>query len=995
MKKIIKASAGTGKTYSLALEYIKELILGTDFRKIYVMTFTKKATSEIRERVLLFLEEISEGTEAGDEILENIRKSDPGLTVNQEKMKIIYKDIIYNKDKIKIYTIDSFIKIIFDRIVAEKKHIYTYNTDNDENKEVIENVLAELISNRYHMEKVKSFLLKERRRNLEEYEELIDQLIKNRWKFEFIGNERKTRKKYKVETADLLYETEKLLLVSDEVIMLSEFSREEVLKEPFLSYNSFLDSNDKEKYFLKNIREFLKATSDIIWNGRKIKGNKYKEAAENFKEEYRNYKKILAKYIFNEEIISYEKDYFEISDIIFGIYDQIRFSEKSFNNSDRTIYTYKLLMENNRYINNGKVTEEFYDFFGNEIETVFIDEFQDTSVLQWRILRAIVEGSKNAVIVGDAKQSIYGWRDGEKKLFENLENILDGEVNVNSLAKTYRTKEKVMIFLNKFFNNINDTWNYEEVEYNSPEGYVELNAYNNDDPETDTIEEILRDITASLKENGNYRNTAVIARKNSELANIAAYLETNKIPFILESNKTLKEYEETEAVFYLFHFLVYKDFISLVKFLRSSFMDINAEDLRYILENKYKIQGYLEGRSEKTGVLEDFFKKLVIAEKMEYTDKVRYIFENFNIIKEEKSSIVYKNILYLYNLMLKFESMEDFLSKTEENKELLSIQGLNETNAVILTTIHKSKGLEYNTVYYLIDSSGKKGNNRGGLEFITELDKTFTKVEDYIIFNSRNRGITELLDEYRKFPKNSDLKEEDEKINNLYVALTRAKSNLYIFYYTGKKGFRNDNLENALYKASGLEIEEVAGSFYTDGVYQNKEEESKRPEKKEINIKKYFIENKKYDKIVKSTKSLEIENSRKEGLAIHYYFENIKYAGEEERYFARSQVFQKYGNMLGKSKLEEIFKRADNFIFGNKELFYKTWEVFNEFEITDGVTGEVFRIDKLLLDRTGKKAVILDFKSGEIHNQEQILKYEKILKEKLPDYDFRKEFIRL
>ena len=271
MKKIIKASAGTGKTYSLALEYIKELILGTDFRKIYVMTFTKKATSEIRERVLLFLEEISEGTEAGDEILENIRKSDPGLTVNQEKMKIIYKDIIYNKDKIKIYTIDSFIKIIFDRIIAEKKHIYTYNTDNDENKEVIENVLAELISNRYHMEKVKSFLLKERRRNLEEYEELIDQLIKNRWKFEFIGNERKTRKKYKVETADLLYETEKLLLVSDEVIMLSEFSREEVLKEPFLSYNSFLDSNDKEKYFLKNIREFLKATSDIIWNGRKIK----------------------------------------------------------------------------------------------------------------------------------------------------------------------------------------------------------------------------------------------------------------------------------------------------------------------------------------------------------------------------------------------------------------------------------------------------------------------------------------------------------------------------------------------------------------------------------------------------------------------------------------------------------------------------------------------------------------------------------------------------
>ena len=99
MKKIIKASAGTGKTYSLALEYIKELILGTDFRKIYVMTFTKKATSEIRERVLLFLGEISEETETGNEILENIRKSDPAITVNREKMKIIIIIIYSIKNK--------------------------------------------------------------------------------------------------------------------------------------------------------------------------------------------------------------------------------------------------------------------------------------------------------------------------------------------------------------------------------------------------------------------------------------------------------------------------------------------------------------------------------------------------------------------------------------------------------------------------------------------------------------------------------------------------------------------------------------------------------------------------------------------------------------------------------------------------------------------------------------------------------------------------------
>ena len=227
------------------------------------------------------------------------------------------------------------------------------------------------------------------------------------------------------------------------------------------------------------------------------------------------------------------------------------------------------------------------------------------------------------------------------------------------------------------------------------------------------------------------------------------------------------------------------------------------------------------------------------------------------------------------------------------------------------------------------------------------------------------------------------------------MALTRAKSNLYIYYYTGKKGFRGDSLENALCKASGLEMEEMTESFYSDGVYETKEETDLETEKRIINIKKYFIENKKYDKIVKNTKSLKIENSRKEGLAIHYYFENIKYAGEEERHFARSQVFQKYGNMLGRTKLEEIFRRADSFIFGNEEFFYETWEIFNEFKITDNETGEVYRIDKLLLDKKNKKVIILDFKSGEIHNQDQILKYEKILREKLPDYEFKKEFVRL
>ncbi len=993
MKKIIKASAGTGKTYSLALEYIKELINGTDFRKVYVMTFTKKATSEIRERVLSFLEEIVNDSCAGKEIIENIKRLDPNCIIELEKVKIIYKDVIFNKDKIKIYTIDSFVKNIFDRLIAEKRHIYMYSVDNDMNKEALENVLARLISDKSHLEKVKTFLMKERKRNLEEYETLIDQLIKNRWKFEFIGNNRIEREKYK--NIDILSETERILLHSYEIISLTELEREEMLKDPFLTYINLETETEKYLYIQKNIRDFFKVSSDIIWNGNKTRGNKYKEAVESFKDEYREYKKILAKYIFNEEIIEYEKDYFEIANIVFSIYDNIRFSEKTFNNNDRIIYTYRLLFENDKYIKNDKVTDEFFEFFGNEIETIFIDEFQDTSVLQWRVLRAIVEGSKNAVIVGDAKQSIYGWRDGEKRLFENLENILDGEVEVNSLSKTYRTKENVMIFLNTLFGNINENWKYEDVEYNSKDGFIELKVYNNSNLEEEVQETIINDIIALLNERKTFKNTAIIGRSNKELSNIALYLENNQIPFILESNKTLEEYEETAPIFYLLHFFVFKDYMSLVKFLRSDFIDINSDDLKYILENKRKIENYLENREDKVECLEAILDKIKILDRLNYTEKVKYLFENFNIIKKSKSNIVYKNLLYLYNLMLKFESLEEFLEKIKENRELISIQGLNEANAVILTTIHKSKGLEYDTVYYLIDSTGRKGNSGTSLEFLVELDNSFTKVDNYIIFNGKNKSVLELLDEHKNIIKKNEDKKEDENINNLYVALTRAKSNLHIFYYTGIKNFREDNLEKALQKSVDQELEMLLETPYFKGVLEEEDSLVMEPEKQRADIKKYFIDTKKYDKIMKNIKSLDIENIRKEGLALHYYFENIKHAEKEEIFFAKSQVFQKYGNMLGREKLEEIFHRADKFIQNNTVLFDKNWEIFNEYEIIDEETSEVFRIDKLLVDKKNKEVIILDFKSGGIHNNEQISKYENLLEKKLNGYKIKGEFIKL
>ena len=88
---ILKASAGTGKTYRLSLEYIASLVQGIDFKDILVMTFTKKATAEIKERILKFLKEIVEDEKARIEIeknIQNIYGKDFNFDINKIKKNI-------------------------------------------------------------------------------------------------------------------------------------------------------------------------------------------------------------------------------------------------------------------------------------------------------------------------------------------------------------------------------------------------------------------------------------------------------------------------------------------------------------------------------------------------------------------------------------------------------------------------------------------------------------------------------------------------------------------------------------------------------------------------------------------------------------------------------------------------------------------------------------------------------------------------------------------
>ena len=214
---VVSASAGTGKTYRLSLEYIAALSKkanaeAIDYKNILVMTFTRKATSEIKEGILKKLSEFLEiydicknsklsvrdaisNNKNLDEkkknnylsLIESIEKNEKDLVVDcefLENLSNVYKDIIRNKEKLKIYTIDAFLNIIFKNIVLNLMKIKSYSLiDENENSVYYKKVLENIFTNKKLFYDFKKFFSENSEKNIDNYISIIQKLISSRWKY--------------------------------------------------------------------------------------------------------------------------------------------------------------------------------------------------------------------------------------------------------------------------------------------------------------------------------------------------------------------------------------------------------------------------------------------------------------------------------------------------------------------------------------------------------------------------------------------------------------------------------------------------------------------------------------------------------------------------------------------------------------------------------------------------------------------------------------------
>ncbi|MFW5999557.1 MAG: UvrD-helicase domain-containing protein [Halanaerobiaceae bacterium] len=1052
MNKVLKASAGTGKTYRLSLEYVLALLEGRSFTEIVVMTFTRKATAEIRDRILDHIEELlTEGEDS--QVFASLREIEPELSFSPRRLDRVYKRMLRNKDSIHVYTIDSFTNRIFRRAIAPYMGIYGYEiVDEEKNREIYREVLARLLDSRRDFELLEEFLVDRGERDIKKYVDLIAKVVHNRWKFLLIEYSRRE----KPEVDELSHCLEECIRVLNDIVQEkgSEFSADFLVK-PFKDmlpdYLTLKDRGEKRRLILKSCSDFIDKT---FWHGGKVRGKAVAELREEMEARYENFRAQLAAHIFGEEMIPYEERIFNFSQRTFRLYDRIKYREKKFTHTDISNYTYRYLRESELgLVENGEVSDHFFELVEAEVKSLFIDEFQDTSILQWKILQPLMERCQEVIAVGDEKQSIYGWRGGEKELFSRLDRILGGKSE--SLDICYRSEREIINFVNGFFSGLDVDWDYSPVE-NLPkknEGYVEVLLGGEKAPvNTDTksfrkksaekqqeIEELNRKIVKDLKGRlvdkikglPSFSGVGVLARTSRELAEIALRLEAEDIPYILENRDCLLEHRAVKYLYSLCRYLNYGDYFSLLEFLWSGLGETDSRSFKKLLLNREQIENFLsvctasgedlspeEEIKEKVreGLMDELeLSRRIVSQlsavrnmrEMDYDRLTEYLFRESGIIREYCDDAgALRNFFKFFRLMRRFGCLADFMEHVRENRESEELKQVEvvEGDAVQLMTIHKSKGLSFSTEFFYWSPGGGGGYGGDKMEFFLEFDDLFAEVEDYLLTSSGYEKYFPFLG--FDFADQRDWKALMEEINNVYVAMTRAEKNLYVFIESPRTLRPNKDrcwqssdtygfYEPALLDATAVVhlCDLVEG--YSSGELVVEEEVEEEGEKAEVPALAPYLQTaslstEKLEKNYDRTLAGEVERSR--GLALHYFLQHIKYGTSREKEYARRVTFSRFGNVLGKERMEAICRQAENFVEENPEYFSRRWQIFTEYELRDG--DQFQRIDRLLVDEKEKEILILDYKSGYTREDSQLEEYRKLIEKYCGDeYLVRTRFV--
>ncbi|MCM4166644.1 RecBCD enzyme subunit RecB [Arenibacter antarcticus] len=806
--KIYNASAGSGKTYTLAKEYLK-IILSTDFNKSYrnilAITFTNKAVNEMKQRILGSLFDFGKKNETIEPpamLLDISKELGVAIPTLQNRSRQALKEILHNYAFFDVSTIDKFTHRLIRAFAKDLKLPQNFEVVLDTDL-LLDEAIAKLInkagSNRELTKVLVDFAL-EKIDDDKSWDIAIDLHKVGKLLF----NENHTPHLIKLEGKKI----DDFLRLRSTLIQNTK-ALEQVITEDANSILSILDENGlefnnfKSSYFPKFIQKIASGdlkmdfnagwkqnfSTDPLYTKTCLQGIKdildglhsqfntyFQQIKENhsamslMRNAYNNLVPLTVLNAIQQELkdLELERDLLPISSFNSLISNEIKDQPAPF----------------------------IYERIGEKYRHYFIDEFQDTSQMQWNNLTPLIGNALESeddlgkigslMLVGDAKQAIYRWRGGKAEQFLNLINLNENPFvfspSTTNLPANYRSHVEVIKFNNDFFTITspfleNSTYNNLFLEgnqqtYNNKKGGMVQLSFIEGDDDLDEGEVyckgVLNTLEQILEKKYSLRDICILTRKKKQGILLADFLMQRNIPII--SSETLLLNSNPKVRF----------LIDLLRFsLQPMDLEICFGIIAFLFKGEKNLHSHINNHLTDVAKLlwDNYGFNIETLKQSSVYDGFEQAIKKFDLAEASDAYIT-----YLLDVVQEVEQNDGansqvFLTHWEKKKKSLSITAPENVDAVQIMTIHKSKGLEFPIVIFPFANSYIYEEIDPKL-WMPVPEESFNGFPELLI--NKNQEVLTYGGTAETIYNQEQHKLELDAFNLLYVALTRAEKGLYI-----------------------------------------------------------------------------------------------------------------------------------------------------------------------------------------------------------------------
>lgn len=892
MINIFKASAGSGKTYTLSKTYL-DLLLKADsktaYRNILAVTFTNKATEEMKERILRDLAEEGKTNPRAREILINL---------------------LHDYGSFSVSTIDKFFQQALRAFSRELGSSGNYQIELDKaslTKEAMDRVLDDLT------EKDKDLL--------GWFTKQLETALDNGESFHLENSLYEMAEEFGDVNEKFTYDKKKLTELKARCKEIVDTFHKDVYENALC-----IDTASWGKTAAKGLAQYAGAPTKYKDSVKAANTTTLAKLAETagceamyalMNPEGRRWKEYRTARIVEKVIFT------------LGLAEEF-YSKLAIIEEEKGVISLDESTNLLRDIIDGSDAPFIYEKLGVRFNHFLLDEFQDTSVVQWEnfkplLANSVSEGYSN-IIVGDVKQSIYRWRNSDWNLLDKeIEENFKGKVEVITLKENWRSTQSIVNFNNGFFpfaaNNLGLSQIYADVQQevkveDSQEGCVTVDFCE------DELEMIDGYIEQAVAAGAKMSDMAILLRTNGEGKKVAEYLLSKGYSVISDDSLDLKSS------------LIIRKMVSYLHSLCN-----NSDSLNTYLSESLEIDSEREYHSL-IDLVDGVIKDLSETHPDEIKGQTLFIQSFMDDILEWTS--IHGN------------DLRQYLKHWEESK--IAISSPNDPNAIRITTVHKSKGLAFPIVIFpFAEKVGlfKEDTLWCHLDSDAEMGESFDSIFPVVLGKSSGDSF---------FSESLKKEMEMQRIDNLnifYVCLTRARKEMHIIAKNPPKSLIDgksspNDLSQLLYlyceqngytfgspyrwneasKKENSEIEEFDAEYETYGM--NPEACSKR----------FIASSDAWDYFSEEGIG---QSKRLRGIEQHALLSKIRTSDDAP------EVLRSIEPQTRELLLERISAHS--------EWFSPKLKTLNEVSIIDSF-GNTNRPDRVLVDEDGRVTVI-DFKFGE------------------------------